>query len=221
MNIKKIIAIALSFMLTAFCFAGCSNDEEGEPEAESSYTGILTKVKLGMPVSKILALQPDNVELMYESDTVLWSVNSDIDLMEINGVITDDAYNYVDNPIITYTFKTNKGDTEMTLKSYMSEVHGVIDREVAEKYFEDKAKELQTKHGVEPVKSVTGTENVDYTVVNKYKFNCTSYDLTFTMELEYETVNGVEGYYGSMFSIEVKEKEVKTEVTVDSSDSKE
>ena len=219
MNMKKIIAIALSFMLTVFCFAGCSNDEEGLPEAESSYNGILTKVKLGMPVSKILALQPDNVEVMYESDTVLWSVNSDIDLMEINDLIEDKGFNYMDNPIITYTFKTNKGDVEMTLKSYMSEVHGVLDREVAEKYFIDKTKELQAKHGVEPIESVTGTENVDYTVIHKQKFNCTSYDLTFAMNLEYGTVNGVEGYYGSLFSIEVTEKEIKTEVTVESSDS--
>ena len=221
MNMKKIVALALSVILTAFCFAGCSSEEDGEPAAESVYSGILTQVKLGMPVSKILALQPDSVEVMYESDTVLWTVNPDIDLMEVNSVITDNGYNYMDNPIITYTFKTNKGDTEMTLKSYMSEVHGVLDREVAEKYFEDKTKELKAKHGVEPAESVIGSENVDYTVSHKQRFSCPSYDLTFTMDLEFETVNGAEGYYGSMFSIEVTEKEIKTEVPVESSASKE
>ncbi|MDE5859197.1 MAG: hypothetical protein K2H23_02220, partial [Oscillospiraceae bacterium] len=215
------IAVAVSVILAVCCFAGCSKDEgESADAAESAYNGILTKIKLGMPVSKILALQPDNVDVNYESDTVLWSVNSDIDLMEINDLIEDDAYNYMDNPIITYTFKTNKGDVEMTLKSYMSEIHGVLDREVAEKYFKDKTEELQKKHSAEPVESVTGTENVDYTVVHKQKFNCPSYDLTFTMELEYGTVNGVEGYHGSMFSIEVVEKEIKTEVTIESEDSK-
>lgn len=217
---KKIISVALSVILAAFCFAGCSN-EDGEPAAESAYNGILTQVKLGMPLSKILSLQPDNVEVNYESDTVLWSVNSDIDLMEINDVITDTAYNYIDNPIITYTFQNRKGSPEMTLKSYMSEVHGVLDREVAEKYFEDKTKELQQKHGVEPVKSITGTEVTDFIVSHRQRFNCTSYDLTFTMELKYDTVNGVEGYYGSFFSIEVTEKEIKAEVTVESDAAKE
>lgn len=212
---KKIISIALSVILVMFCFAGCSK-EDGEPAAESAYNGILTKIKLGMPVSKILSLQPDNVEVNYESDTVLWSMNSDIDLMEINDLITDTAYNYIDNPIITYTFLNRKGSPEMTLKSYMSEVHGVLDREIAEKYFETKTEELKLKHGAEPIHSIVGTEGVDFTVSHKQKFSCTSYDLTFTMELKYDTVNGVEGYYGSFFSIEVMEKEIKAEVTVDS-----
>lgn len=216
MKMKRFFAVIISMALALTCFAACKKD--GEAVDDSAYSGILTKIKLGMPVSKILALQPGTLDLHYESDTVLWGVNPDTDLMEIRDLIpTESAYYYIDDSIITYEFETQKGNAEMTLKSYMSEVHGVLDRTMAEEYFESKGAALQAKHGVEPTEVKTGTEDVDYEISKIKRYSCSSFELIFTLTEKFETVDGVEGYYGSAFSIEVKAKP-KEEVPVSDGD---
>jgi len=213
---KKLLTVILALSLTLVCFTACGGDDESASASESSYSGILTKIKLGMPLSKIITLNAvNNVELYYETDTCIWSINPDTDLMEIRNRLPEgEQHFYVDDSIITYNFKTVKGDEEIYLNDYVSEVQCLLDRETAQKYFDDKTAELTKKHAVEPVGTMTGTEDIDMELAYKQTFDCPSYVLTFTMKQKYETVNGVDGYYGSFFSIEVKEKEVKTETDI-------
>ena len=211
---KKLLTLILALTMVTACFAGCGKDEE-ETASETSYAGILTKVKLGMPLTKIVSLQPDGVELYYEDDTTIWSVNTDTDLMEIRDIIpADDAYYYADDSIITYNFRTVKGDDEIYLDGYMSEVTCLLDRKTATDYFEKKTAELQKKHGAEPVGAMTGTEDMDMELVYTQKYDCPSYNIVFTMKETFDTVNGVDGYYGTYFAIEVIEKEIKDETAI-------
>lgn len=210
---KKILTLILTLAMVLCCFTACGEDEEAAPE--NVYAGILTKVKLGMPLTKIVSLQPDGVELYYEDDVTIWSVNTDTELMEIRNLIpAEDAYFYADDSIITYNFRTVKGDEEIYLDGYMSEVTCLLDRETATKYFESKTAELQKKHGAEPVGAMTGTEGMDMNLTYTQKYDCPSYNIVFTMVETYDTVNGVDGYYGTYFAIEIIEKAVKTETEI-------
>ena len=213
---KKFLSLMLVVIMAAACFTACNKDEGGEA-SEGAYNGILTKVKLGMPLSKIVSLQPDNVNLYYESDTTIWSVNTDTELMEIANLIPADKeqHFYVEYSIITYNFRTQKGDDEIYLNDYVSEVECRLERDVAKKYFEDKTKELTAKYNVEPIGAQTGTEDIDMELTYTQKFDYPSYTLIFTMKQTYDTIEGVDGYYGSFFSIEVKEKEIKAEVPIE------
>lgn len=211
---KKFLTALLAMVLAVTCFAACGGGDDEAPAEESGYNGILTKIKLGMPLTKIVSKNQEyNVDLHYETDTVIWSQNPDTELMEIRDLIpTESAYYYVDDSLITYVFETRKGETEIYLTSYMSEAYGLLDRKTAEDYYEKKTEELAKKHGVEAIKSIKGTEDIDLEVDYISRYSCASYDLTFTMREKYDTVDGVDGYYGSYFCIEVKEKANKEEV---------
>lgn len=211
---KKFLTAFLAMALAVTCLTACGGGDDDAPAEATGYNGILTKVKLGMPLNKIISInQSYNVNLNYETDTVIWSQNPDTELMEIRGLIpTESAYYYVDDSLITYTFETRKGETEIYLTSYMSEAYGLLDRKTAESYYETKTAELAKKHGVEAVQSVKGTEDIDLEVNYISRYSCASYDLTFTMREKYDTVDGVDGYYGSYFCIEIKEKANKEEV---------
>lgn len=213
-TMKKLFSLLLTAVMALMCFTACGGGDEEAPEAPA-YSGILTKIKLGMPLTKIVSLQPDGVDLYYETDTCVWSINPDTDLMEIRNLLPEgEQFYYVDDSIITYNFKTVKGDENIYLNDYVSEVHCLLDRDTARKYFDSKTAELAAKHGVEAVGTQIGTEDIDMEITFKQTFNCTSYTLTFTMVEKYDTVNGVDGYYGSFFSIDVKEKEVKDETEI-------
>lgn len=216
---KRFFAVIVSMALALTCLSGCKKDDAAADD--SAYSGILTKIKLGMPVTEVLKRQPDNVTVNYESDTVLWSVNPDTEIMEIRDLIpAESAFYYVDDSIITYTFDAPKGGAEMTLTGYMSEVHGLIDRETAENYFDTKGKALQVKHGVEPIEVKTGTEDMDNELSRIKRYSCASYNLTFTLTEKFDTVDGVEGYYGSFLSLEVTAK-AKEEIPVSGDSAKE
>ncbi|MBQ3162160.1 MAG: hypothetical protein IJC04_08550 [Oscillospiraceae bacterium] len=211
---KKILTLILTLAMAVTCLSACGKDEEAAV-SESAYAGILTKVKLGMPLTKIISLQPDGVELYYEDDVTIWSVNTDTELMEIRDLVpAEDAYFYADDSIITYNFRTVKGDEEIYLNGYMSEVTCLLDRETATKYFESKTAELAKKHGVEPIGAMTGTEDIDMELTYTQKYDCPSYNIVFKMVETYDTVNGVDGYYGTYFAIEIIEKAVKTETAI-------
>ena len=210
---KKILSVLTAIIMTAVCFTSCSKDEAAV--SENAYSGILTKVKLGMPMTKIVGLQPDNVTLNFETDTRLWSVNTDTELMELRDVIpADNPVYYVEDSLITYDFKTVKGDENIYLRGYMSEAYCCIERQTARDFFDRKTAELAARHGVEASGSQTGTEDMDMELVYTQKYDCSSYSVTFIMKEKYDTVEGVDGYYGSYFSIEVKEKDVKAETPI-------
>ncbi len=213
---KKLFALLLAMAVSLVCLTACGEDEETATVAEESYSGILTRVKLGMPLTKIVSLQPDGVELYYEDDTTIWCVNSDTELAELSTFIAPDhTYYYVDDSIITYNFRTVKGDSEIYLDGYMSEITCLMDRDTAEKYFETKTAELAKKHGAEPVGAMTGTEGMDMQLTYTQKYDCPSYNIVFTMVETFDTVNGVDDYYGTYFALEIIEKTVKTEVALD------
>lgn len=213
---KKLLTVILVLTMALTCFTACGGDDEAAAPDASAYSGILTKIKLGMPLTKVVSLNAgNNVELYYETDTCVWSINPDTELMELKDRLPEgEQFYYVDDSIITYNFKTVKGAEEMLLNNYVSEVHCLVSRDTARKFFDDKTAELQKRHGVEPVGTQTGTEDIDMEITYKQTFNCTSYVLTLSMVEKYDTVNGVDGYYGSFFSIDVKEKEVKDETAI-------
>ena len=119
---KRILSVLLSLMTCVMLLAGCGSEEAVE---DSAYSGILTKIKLGMPLTKIVSMQPDGVELYWDDDTTIWSINPDTDLnAEVSALVPEeDQYYYSDDSIITYNFKTKKGDDEIYLKGYSEEVH--------------------------------------------------------------------------------------------------
>lgn len=213
---KKIFTAIVSLVMCVCMLCACG---EEAAVAENSYNGILTKVKIGMPLTKIVTMQPDGVELYWEDDTTIWSVNTDTDLMgELLALIpADDVYHYADDSIITYNFKTKKGDDELYLKGYTEEVHCLLERSVAEEYFENKTIELQKKHctdGTTAAGTLVGTEDVDMELVYNQKISASSYDLVFSMTFTYDTVDDITGYYATKFSIDITEKEVKGEVAI-------
>lgn len=212
---KKFLTAFLAMALAVTCFAACNKEDDGSGDS-SSYNGILTQIKLGMPLTKIISTnQKYNVNLNYETDTVIWSQNPDTELMELRDLIpAESAYYYVDDSFITYYFETRKGDDEIYLNGYMSEVYCLLDRDTAKKYFDEKTAELEKRHGVKPAGTQKGTEDIDLEIDYIQRYNCPSYDLTFTRTDKYDTVDGVTGYYGSHFSIEVKAKVNKEETPI-------
>lgn len=212
---KKMLSVLIALTMVVTLFSACG--KEDEVVSNNAYSGILTRVKLGMPSSKVISLQPDGIDLYYETDTSLWCINNDTELEGLKSLISaDNSYFYADDSIITYNFETRKGDNEMYLNGYMSEVTCLIDRKTANDYFKNKTAELAKKHGVEPIGTMTGTENIDMELTYTQKYDCPSYTLAFIMTEKYDTVNGVDGYYGSYFSIELIEKEVKQETAIGS-----
>ncbi len=215
-TMKRIFSVLLSIMTCVMLLTACGE----EAAEESTYSGILTKVKIGMPLTKIVSMQPDGVELYWDDDTTIWSINTDTDLMaEVSALVpAEDMFYYADDSIITYNFKTKKGDDELYLKGYSEEVHCLLDRTAAQDYFDKKTAELISKHCVDDGSvaggSMVGTEDIDMELVYSQKISASSYDLVFSMTLTYDTVNDVAGYYATEFKIELTEKDVKTEVAI-------
>lgn len=212
MNIRRITALFLAALATAAILCSCKK-ETAAPE--DTYTGVLTKVRLGMPMKKVVSLNPDT-ELYYDSDNEIWCVNPDTDIMGVKDYIPSDNNFYgADDSLITYTFKYNEKDEENYLTAYLQEVRCLIDRENAEKYYEDKKLSLAKKYGAKSdavSSTTTGTEGVDQKIDCVTVYTLSSFKVTFKMQLSYETVDGITGYYGSYYSIEVRELENKTAV---------
>ena len=209
MKIKKILSVILAAVLAVLCLSACNKEEA--PVSEEPYSGILTKVKLGMSLTKIVSAQPVGVDLYYETDTTVWSINNDTEIREITKLIPEDSeYYYVDDSIITYNFKTVNGDPEIYLNGYTQEVGCLMDRDTAEKYFAQKTIELGKKYG-EPIGTMVGVEDIDMEITYKSTYDCPSFTVVLSMKETYDTVDSVEGYYGTFFSIDVTEKAVNDE----------
>ena len=216
--LKKLLSGVITLVMALSLFAGCSDSEE---PAADDYSGVLTKVRLGMPMHKVISLN-SSVQMYYENDTVIWCVNPDTDLMELKEIIpNEEGFYNVDDSLITYTFKYNEQDDENYLTGYIEEIQCVLDRETGTKYYEDKKERLMSKYSCpkeSAVSSVTGTEGVDLNLDYKTKLTLSSFDLVLTMRLTYDTVDGVEGYYATYYSIDVNELKNKTAVVADSGD---
>lgn len=210
---KKITALLLVILSALSLFCGCKKDEAPADD----YTGVLSKVRLGMPMKKIIALNSGS-ELYYDSDTEIWCVSTDTDLMEIRDRIpADNQFFYADDSLITYTFKFNESDGENYLTAYLEEVPCKLDRKTAEEYYQYKKSALMAKYSPAEeavVSTVTGTEGVDLTLDNVTVMTLSSFEVTLTMQLTYDTVDGVEDYFGTYYSVKIKELANKTAVEV-------
>lgn len=214
---KKFISLLLAVLMCTFTFCACSKDKESDEAAESSYSGILTKLRLGMSMKKIISLQDSSIKLYNETDTEIWSINPDTDIMEIRNVIpADNAYYYADDSIITYYFTEDEKQDDYFLNAFMEEITCVIDRKTAEEYFNTKKDALAKKYGVTPEGTLTGTEGVDQTLVYVEKYTCNTFEVEFTMELTYDSVNDVDDYYATFYSIKLTELANKTSVPLES-----
>ncbi|MGN1136811.1 MAG: hypothetical protein ACI4SF_11390 [Oscillospiraceae bacterium] len=209
---KKVLAVLISSLMLCSVMAGCSSDKA---ELEDTYEGVLTKVRLGMPLNKVVSLNSGH-DMYYETDTQIWCVNDDTDLMEIRDLIpADSGFYYADDSLITYNFTYNQADDTYYLNGYLEEVPCLISRETAESYYSSKIEQLKTKYSAaEAVSTITGTEDVDLTLDYVTRMTLSSFEVIFTMELTYDTVDAVDGYYGTYFCIEVKELANKTAVEV-------
>ncbi len=216
MKIRKIIAFLCAAAITAVCAAGCSKSDEGTGEAaDTGYSGVLSKIRLGMPQNKVLALNGQD-EVYYHSDSEIWCVNPDTDIMEMRELIpSEQEYYYCDDSIITYNFTYDDTNEQYILNSYTEEAVCLIDRETAEKYYEDKLKSLAAKYNLaEYVTTQLGVENVDMTFDYETVMTLPSFTVTTVMTMGYDTVNGVDGYYCKHFSITVTALDNKQAVVV-------
>ncbi|MBQ5333568.1 MAG: hypothetical protein J6K92_09970 [Oscillospiraceae bacterium] len=210
---KRITAIMLAILSVLTLFCACKKEEAPVDD----YTGVLSKIRLGMPMKKIIALNSDS-ELYYDSDTEIWCVSTDTDLMELrNRIPADSQFFYADDSLITYTFKFDQSDGENYLTAYMEEIPCKIDRKTAEEYYNYKKAALAAKYSPAAeavISTVTGTEGVDLTLDNVTVMTLSSFEVTLTMQLTYDTVDGVEDYFGTYYSIKIKELANKTAVEV-------
>lgn len=216
MKLKRLFAVIMAGIISLAVFAGCSKDEEEAVSDE--YTGVLSKVRLGMPMHKIITLNSDT-EMYYESDTEIWCVNPDTDLMELRNLIpAEHQFYYVEDSLVTYTFRYDEDDDENYLTGYLVEVPCLIDRETAENYYTDKIKRIAAKYSCTSDSvstTVTGTEGVDLNLEYQAVFMLSSFEVIFNMTLTDDAVDGTEGYYATFFSMEVKELKNKTAVPSD------
>lgn len=208
---KRLLGVILTVVIALMAFSSCGKEDSSVVATE--YTGILSKVKLGMSLSKIQMLQETTAKLYWEDELTLWNVNSDTELYnEVLALIpTDNQHFFADDSLITYNFKTVPGETEKYLKGYSQEVHCLLDRATAEKYFADKTALLASEHCKDEAAvstgTILGTEDIDLDLVYKEVVSAPSYDLIFSMTLTYDDVLEVEDYYASKFEIEIVEKE--------------
>ncbi len=208
---KRFFSIILTIIIAVTAFSSCNKEESSVELTE--YTGILSKVKLGMSLSKVQMLQDTTAKLYWEDDLTLWNVNSDTELYsDVLALIPSDNQHYfADDSLITYNFKTVPGETEKYLKGYSQEVHCLLDRATAEKYFTEKTALLAAEHCKDEAAvstgTILGTEDIDLDVVYLEVVSAPSYDLKFSMTLTYDEVLDVEDYYASKFEIEIIEKD--------------
>ena len=209
----RFAALFLAAVMAAFTLAGCGKKEETEA-ADTGYSGVLAKIKLGMPQKKVLSVN-NQKEMYYESDTVLWCINPDTDIMEVRDIIpADQGFYFCDDSVITYEFKHDEKDNENYLTAYTEEVSCLIDRETAQKYYDDKVKELMKKYHADFTTTQTGTEGIDLNLIQKTELQLSSFAVYLEMTLTYDTVNDVDAYYCKHLSIMVKELANKAAVPI-------
>lgn len=210
---KKFAAALLAAVMSLSLFSACSKEEEVTEE----YTGVLTKIRLGMPMSSVLNYN-SNCDIYYESDTEVWCVNTDADLMEIRDLIPEeDQFYYAEDALLTYRFRYDEGDDKNYLEGYQEEVVCLMARQDAMDYFDKKTERLKAKYTPDEgsvKQTVTGAEGVDLNLDYVTTMTMPTFEVIFTLELTYDTVNGVDDYYGTYYSIEVKELKNKTPVEV-------
>ena len=221
MNIKKILTAALIAVLT-FALAACGS-KKSNIDLEDDYDGILTKVRLGMPLSQVAGMQRVGVTLYYETDRIVWSNDPDIELMQLKSLLpasgdADQMLYYVDDTtaIITYYFKAVPGREELLLKGFSEEVSCLLNRETGNAYFRAMSELLMKRHNPEAELRpyMIGVEGVDKIIVTSVVIDCPSYDVTFSMTETYDEVNGIADYYVTHFKIALMEKEIKDPVAV-------
>ena len=211
----RFAALFLALLMTALTLTACGDkDKKEEGGEETGYSGVLTKIKLGMPMKKVISANGQG-EMYYESDTVLWCINPDTDIMEVRDIIPADmAYCFCDDSVITYEFKHNDKDNEDYLTSYTEEVACLIDRETAQKYYDEKVQALRKKYRSEFSTTQTGTEGIDLNLIQHSELPLSSFVVYVDMTLSYDTVEGVDAYYCKHLSITVKELANKAAVPI-------
>lgn len=218
--ILRAAAVLSAAVMSAAVFTGCGKGDE--EVVESTYSGVLTKIRLGMPQNKVIALN-NQEEMYYESDTKLWCVNPDTDIMEVKALIPEDSQHfYCDDSLITYEFEYNEGEDEYYLDSYMEEVVCLIDKNVAKEYYDRKLLELSSKYGATEYNTTqTGTDGVDMNLVYETVMSLSSFSVTTSMTYTYDTVDGKDDYYCTHLSIAVQELENKEAVEISSASASE
>jgi hypothetical protein len=211
---KRVLAAFLSVIIIFICTA-CGEEERVIPP----YEGILTKVRLGMPETRVTALQPEDADLYYQTgnDYIMWSVNPDTEIQSLRDYLPpEDMFYYCDDSIITYYLEDNDDKTEKVLSGYMQEVYCVAPRDVAVEFYNAQVKYLTTKYGMESNGTRTGIEGVDLNLDFKEVMTGTSFNITFGATFTSQTVNGVNDYYGTHFYITLMKSDNPTAVAVES-----
>ncbi len=160
--------------------SGCGDDAEKE-EGEA-YTGVLSKVRLGMSQSKVLSINNQS-EVFYESDDVLWCVNPETDIAEMKEYVPSDSqFFYCDDSIVTYRFNYSESDKEYLLTGFSEESVCLLPRDVAEQYYDEKVKKLARKYKVTGYETnQVGTEDVDLEYEIQTRFVLSSFTIDVNM----------------------------------------
>jgi hypothetical protein len=219
---KREIIKAAALTAAILCLTACSSDETADPTAsettvvEAVYTGVLSRIRLGMTESKIISMMPDSVPLYYQDDFEMWSVDPDTNMEAITDYLPEGDLNYyADDSIITYYFKNQSGSPEKILTGYMEEIHGVFSQDASVKFYNDTIARLTEEYGVEPVGTMTGEQGIDNELQLKQVYDCPSATVTFYCTYTWQNVNDVEDYYGSYFAVKLMGKTIKEEVPLD------
>jgi hypothetical protein len=201
----------------------CAGSEETDPAesdatvtAAAVYSGILTKVRLGMTESKIISMIPDSSPLNYQDDYELWTVDSDTNMQKIRDYLPEGDLNYyADDSLITFFLKDKNGSPEKILSGYMEEVYGVFSQDASVKFYNDTIARLEEEFGVTPTGTMSGEQGIDEELTLKQVYDCPSATVTFICTYKWQTVNEKDDYYGSSFSVKLMGKTIKDEVALE------
>jgi hypothetical protein len=215
----------LCALLTSLVFSACNSDK-GDGEADpnttaaetitTAYSGILSKVRIGMTESKILSMIADGVPVYYQDDYEMWTVDPDTNVQKIRDYIPKDNLVYfADDSIITYYLKDQQGNPDKILTGFMEEVYGVFPQEESVDFYNDTIDRLTEEFGVEPTGTMSGTQGIDEEILLKQVYDCPSATVTFYCTYRWQTVNEIEDYYGYYFAVKLMGKTIKEEVALD------
>ncbi|MDR0946686.1 MAG: hypothetical protein LBM87_02915 [Ruminococcus sp.] len=212
-KLKQLLAVILCLTI---CIALTACGEDGDTPAdgqtgEASYSGILTKVRIGMTETKLLTMMPDDVKVNYQSDYEIWGFNTDTEIQSLRDLIPlDDPYYSVDDSIITYYLKDSGVPDVKVLEGYMQEVYCTVPRNIAVEFYQSTVKALTDKYSAPSVGTMEGVEDIDQELNLTEVIDNPSFTITFNATYTYEEINGVSDYYGTHFSIKLMSKDVKT-----------
>lgn len=198
-------------LVLVLCILTACGKEKEVAEPKYTYKGVLTNVKIGMSLNKVVALTKgihSNVDIYAEDDDTLWCVCNDTHLAKLKETADLDSPYYMDDTLITYYF-VDKDNSYKALNGYVEELYCFLDENELYDFYIELQQAFKDIYEVEPknIKSVmTGCKGVDYSILYETTMVSDSFDIKLTMTTHYELDKSqdLEGYFGDFLSISLK-----------------